>query len=181
MPWLPPVTTTNCEEESTVFRFFTYDALRYLAPTNAGSGRALSTSVLPPLYAQSFRLFRLVFAKYGLAHRAAARYLEALYGGSYPHWGRFYLYCGHRISLHWRRTMRITEQISALEVMGINATSYLVLPRILAAIFMFPLLVILAMALSILGGYLAGTLSGVMAATDYIEGIRTDFIPYNIA
>jgi phospholipid/cholesterol/gamma-HCH transport system permease protein len=77
-------------------------------------------------------------------------------------------------------TMRITEQISALEVMGINATSYLVLPRILASMFMFPLLVILAMALSILGGYLAGTLSGVMAAQDYIEGIRTDFIPYNI-
>jgi len=77
-------------------------------------------------------------------------------------------------------TMRITEQVSALEVMGINSTSYLVLPRILAAIFMFPLLVILAMALSILGGYIAGTLSGVMAAQDYIEGIRTDFKAYNI-
>jgi len=77
-------------------------------------------------------------------------------------------------------TMRITEQVSALEVMGINSTSYLVLPRILAAILMFPLLVILAMALSILGGYIAGTLSGVMAAQDYIEGIRTDFKAYNI-
>jgi len=77
-------------------------------------------------------------------------------------------------------TMRITEQISALEVMGINSTSYLVLPRILASMIMFPLLVILAMALSILGGYIAGTLSGVMAPQDYIEGIRTDFIPYNI-
>ena len=77
-------------------------------------------------------------------------------------------------------TMRITEQISALEVMGINSTSYLVLPRILAALLMFPMLVILAMVLSILGGYLAGTLTGVMTAQDYIEGIRTDFIPYNI-
>ena len=77
-------------------------------------------------------------------------------------------------------TMRITEQISAIDAMGINSASYLVLPRILAAMFMFPLLVILAMALSILGGYLAGTLSGAMVATDYIEGIRTDFIPYNI-
>src|SRR6478735_5255883 len=77
-------------------------------------------------------------------------------------------------------TMRITEQISALEVMGINSTSYLVLPRILAALLMFPMLVILAMLLSILGGYLAGTLTGVMTAQDYIEGIRTDFIPYNI-
>jgi phospholipid/cholesterol/gamma-HCH transport system permease protein len=77
-------------------------------------------------------------------------------------------------------TMRITEQISALEVMGINSTSYLVFPRILAALLMFPLLVILAMVLSILGGYLAGTLTGAMAPQDYIEGIRTDFVPYNI-
>ena len=77
-------------------------------------------------------------------------------------------------------TMRITEQVSALEVMGINSTSYLVLPRILAALLMFPLLVVLAMLLSIVGGYLAGTLTGVMTAEDYVEGIRTDFIPYNI-
>ena len=67
-------------------------------------------------------------------------------------------------------TMRITEQVSALEVMGINSTSYLVLPRIIAAMLMFPLLVILAMVLSILGGYLAGTLTGAMTAQDYIEG-----------
>ncbi|HEX8425559.1 ABC transporter permease [Hymenobacter sp.] len=78
-------------------------------------------------------------------------------------------------------TMRITEQVSALEVMGINSASYLVLPRIIAAILMFPLLVILAMVLSILGGYLAGTLTGAISPSDYIEGIRSDFIPYNIA
>ncbi|GGG41625.1 MlaE family ABC transporter permease [Hymenobacter glacieicola] len=77
-------------------------------------------------------------------------------------------------------TMRITEQVSALEVMGINSASYLVLPRILASMFMFPLLVILAMALSIIGGYLAGSLTGALSAQEYIEGIRTDFIPYNI-
>jgi phospholipid/cholesterol/gamma-HCH transport system permease protein len=77
-------------------------------------------------------------------------------------------------------TMRITEQVSALEVMGINSASYLVLPRIVAAILMFPLLVILAMGLSILGGYLAGTLTGAISAQEYVEGIRTDFIPYNI-
>jgi len=77
-------------------------------------------------------------------------------------------------------TMRITEQVSALEVMGINSTSYLVLPRIIAALLMFPILVVLAMVLSILGGYLAGTLTGAMAGQEYIEGIRTDFIPYNI-
>lgn len=77
-------------------------------------------------------------------------------------------------------TMRITEQISALEVMGINSSSYLVLPRVLAALLMFPMLVILAMALSILGGYLAGTLTGAITAQEFIEGIRVDFIPYNI-
>jgi phospholipid/cholesterol/gamma-HCH transport system permease protein len=77
-------------------------------------------------------------------------------------------------------TMRITEQIDALEVMGINASNYLVLPRILGAIITFPLLVVLAMMLSILGGYLAGTLSNAMTAQEYVEGIRTDFVPYNI-
>jgi phospholipid/cholesterol/gamma-HCH transport system permease protein len=77
-------------------------------------------------------------------------------------------------------TMRITEQVAALEVMGINSASYLVLPRIVAAILMFPLLVILAMLLSILGGYLAGTLTGAISAADYVEGLRMDFIPYNI-
>jgi phospholipid/cholesterol/gamma-HCH transport system permease protein len=77
-------------------------------------------------------------------------------------------------------TMRITEQVDALEVMGINSASYLVLPKIIAAIFMFPLLVIIAMTLSIGGGYLAGTLSGALTAQEYITGIRDVFVPYNI-
>lgn len=77
-------------------------------------------------------------------------------------------------------TMQITEQVDALEVMGINSSSYLVLPKILAAIVVFPMLVILAMFLSIAGGYVAGTLSGEITAQEYISGIRGDFIPYNI-
>ena len=77
-------------------------------------------------------------------------------------------------------TMRITEQIDALEVMGINSASYLVLPKIIASLLMFPLLVIVAMTLSILGGYVAGTLSGALSAQEYIEGLRSEFIPYNI-
>jgi phospholipid/cholesterol/gamma-HCH transport system permease protein len=77
-------------------------------------------------------------------------------------------------------TMRITEQVDALEVMGINSASYLVLPKIIAAIFMFPLLVIIAMTLSIGGGYLAGTLSGALTAQEYVTGIRDVFVPYNI-
>ena len=77
-------------------------------------------------------------------------------------------------------TMRITEQIDALEVMGINATSYLVLPKIIASILMYPLLVILAGFLSIMGGYLTALLTGVITGTDYIYGIRLEFVPYNI-
>jgi phospholipid/cholesterol/gamma-HCH transport system permease protein len=77
-------------------------------------------------------------------------------------------------------TMRITEQIDALEVMGINSSSYLVLPKIIAAIIVFPMLVIIAIFLSIYGGYLAGILSGVITETEYIYGIRVGFVPYNI-
>jgi phospholipid/cholesterol/gamma-HCH transport system permease protein len=77
-------------------------------------------------------------------------------------------------------TMRITEQIDALEVMGVNATSYLVLPKILAAMITYPLLVILAAFLSIYGGYLAGTLTGVVSPQDYIYGIRLDFNQFTV-
>ena len=77
-------------------------------------------------------------------------------------------------------TMRITEQIDALEVMGINATSYLVLPKIIASILMYPLLVILAAFLSIMGGYITAILTGVVTGTDYIYGIRFQFIEFNV-
>ncbi len=77
-------------------------------------------------------------------------------------------------------TMRITEQIEALEVMGINSASYLVMPKILAAMVTFPMLVILAAFLGIWGGYMAGTLTGVISERDYIYGIRDGFVPYNI-
>ena len=77
-------------------------------------------------------------------------------------------------------TMRITEQIDALEVMGINSSSYLVLPKMIAAMITIPMLVILAAFLSILGGYLAGTLTRVITPEEYIYGIRYAFVPYNI-
>ncbi len=77
-------------------------------------------------------------------------------------------------------TMQITEQVDALEVMGINSANYLVLPKILAALLVFPMLVILAMFLSIAGGYVAGTLTNALTAQEYITGIRDAFIPYNI-
>jgi len=72
-------------------------------------------------------------------------------------------------------TMRITEQIDALEVMGINSASYLVLPKILGTLIMYPLLVILSAFLSIYGGYIASLTSGVVSGTDYIYGIRIEF------
>jgi phospholipid/cholesterol/gamma-HCH transport system permease protein len=72
-------------------------------------------------------------------------------------------------------TMRITEQIDALEVMGINSSSYLVLPKITASLMMYPLLVILAAISSLVGGYLAGTITGVVTPTEYISGIRYGF------
>lgn len=78
-------------------------------------------------------------------------------------------------------TMRVTEQIDALEIMGINAPGYLILPKIIAGITMVPVLVIFSMALSIGGGYLGGTLSGAVTAAEYIQGITTDFNPYTIA
>ena len=77
-------------------------------------------------------------------------------------------------------TMRITEQISALDVMGINSASYLVLPRVLASLFVFPLLVMLAMSLGILGGYVASQAAGLMAGGDFITGLRYDFVPYTV-
>jgi phospholipid/cholesterol/gamma-HCH transport system permease protein len=77
-------------------------------------------------------------------------------------------------------TMRITEQIDALEVMGINSASYLVLPKIVASLLMYPLLVILAAVCSLVGGYLAGTLGDYITPTDYVYGIRFNFVAFTI-
>lgn len=77
-------------------------------------------------------------------------------------------------------TMKITEQVDALEVMGINAASYLVLPKIIAAVLMFPILVIIAAFISIFGGYLTAVLSGVISGNDYILGIQMTFIPFAV-
>ena len=76
--------------------------------------------------------------------------------------------------------MRITEQIDALEVMGINSSSYLVLPKIIASILMFPILVIISAFLAISGGYFAGSLTEVITGEEYIYGLRYEFNPFNI-
>ena len=77
-------------------------------------------------------------------------------------------------------TMRITEQIDALEVMGINSSSYLVLPKIIASMMMYPMLVIFSGVCSIVGGYLVGVLTGILTPTEYIMGIRSSFNEYTI-
>lgn len=77
-------------------------------------------------------------------------------------------------------TMRISEQIDALEVMGINSASYLVLPKIIASFFTYPMLVVLSAFLSILGGYLAGTMTGTLTGYEYTYGIRSEFSEFSV-
>ena len=77
-------------------------------------------------------------------------------------------------------SMRVTEQIDALEIMGINAPGYLILPKIISGITMVPMLVIISMFLSITGGYIGGSISGAVTPAEYIQGITTDFNPYTI-
>lgn len=77
-------------------------------------------------------------------------------------------------------TMRITEQIDALEVMGINSISYLVLPKIIASLLVYPMLVVFAGVCSLFGGYLAGTLTGIITPHDYEYGLRFVFNDFTV-
>ena len=77
-------------------------------------------------------------------------------------------------------SMRVTEQIDALEVMGVNSSSYLVLPKIIATVVFYPFLILMAIFLGICGGRIAGMLTGAFEAHDYISGIRLEFNPYLI-
>jgi len=72
-------------------------------------------------------------------------------------------------------TMRITEQIDALEVMGINSANYLVLPKVIASVVMFPVLIVMSSFLALVGGYLICLLTGVLSGTDFVYGIRSEF------
>ncbi len=76
-------------------------------------------------------------------------------------------------------TMRVTEQIDALEVMGVNALNYLVFPKIIAMLF-YPFAVAIAMYVGVFGGYLANIAGGYSSSGDFIEGLQMDFIPYHI-
>lgn len=76
--------------------------------------------------------------------------------------------------------MRVTEQIDALEVMGVNSASLLILPRIIAAVFFFPILCLLSMIVGLLGGYLSCVLANVVPPSEYIYGIQYAFYPHYI-
>jgi phospholipid/cholesterol/gamma-HCH transport system permease protein len=76
--------------------------------------------------------------------------------------------------------MRVSEQIDALEIMGINTKSYLVAPKILAALIVIPLLVILSMGLGIWGGRFAGVASGILSTDTFDRGLLENFMPYNV-
>lgn len=77
-------------------------------------------------------------------------------------------------------TMRVTEQIDALEIMGVNAPGYLISPKILAAIITIPMLIVLAISLSIGGGIFVGDATGILSSQQFIEGARSSFLPYNL-
>ncbi len=76
-------------------------------------------------------------------------------------------------------TMRVSEQIDALEIMGINSANYLILPKAIACLLFNPFLITLSMVLGILGGFFASYFTGIMAVTDYEYGIRYDFAPFD--
>ncbi|MFT4612069.1 MAG: phospholipid/cholesterol/gamma-HCH transport system permease protein [Psychroserpens sp.] len=76
-------------------------------------------------------------------------------------------------------TMRVTEQIDALEVMGINSLNYLVFPKFIA-LMLYPFVISIAMFLGILGGMVAVIFGGFGTIEDYITGIQMDFIPFHI-
>lgn len=76
-------------------------------------------------------------------------------------------------------TMRVTEQIDALEIMGVNSASFLILPKIIASIIFFPFLIILSMSVALVGGWLGGQAVDV-STSSYILGLHHDFMPFYI-
>jgi phospholipid/cholesterol/gamma-HCH transport system permease protein len=76
--------------------------------------------------------------------------------------------------------MRVTEQIDALDVMGINSANYLVLPKVVAMVFINPFLVMISMGIGIAGGWIAGSVSGEVPSAEFIYGIQYSFIPFYV-
>jgi phospholipid/cholesterol/gamma-HCH transport system permease protein len=77
-------------------------------------------------------------------------------------------------------TMRVTEQIDALEIMGINPATFLILPKIVASMIINPFLIMMSMLLAVGGGWLAGIFTGLFPSSEYIYGIQSFFHLYDI-
>jgi phospholipid/cholesterol/gamma-HCH transport system permease protein len=78
-------------------------------------------------------------------------------------------------------TMRVTEQIDALEIMGINPATYLIFPKIIAAVIFNPFLILMSMVLAMIGGWLSGLASGLISTYDYIYGLQAFYQFYDIS
>ncbi|MHC5202879.1 MlaE family ABC transporter permease [Myroides sp. LJL119] len=76
-------------------------------------------------------------------------------------------------------TMRVTEQIDALEVMGINSINYLVFPKLIAVL-LYPFVIGISMFLGILGGWFGGVMGGFVSSEEFIIGLQDSFIPFHI-
>jgi phospholipid/cholesterol/gamma-HCH transport system permease protein len=76
--------------------------------------------------------------------------------------------------------MRVSEQIDALEIMGINTKTYLVLPKIVASLIVIPMLVVISAVLGIWGGRFAGTMTGIISGATFDKGLLQYFQPYNV-
>jgi phospholipid/cholesterol/gamma-HCH transport system permease protein len=77
-------------------------------------------------------------------------------------------------------TMRVTEQIDALETMGINSLTYLILPKIVAAVMFFPIILIFSIGLSLMGGWLSLVMSGLTSTDTYVMGLRSFYLDSDI-
>lgn len=76
--------------------------------------------------------------------------------------------------------MRQKEHIDAMEIMGVNTAAYLITPKVVAALIVIPLLVAIAAFVSIIGGYVAAVPTGYMSSEEYVLGVRSFFLPYNV-
>ena len=77
-------------------------------------------------------------------------------------------------------TMRVTEQIDALEIMGVNSANYLIFPKVVASILINPVLIVFSMWMGILGGWIAMLATNQVTTNDFVQGIRLDFLGYTI-
>lgn len=77
-------------------------------------------------------------------------------------------------------TMKVTEQIDALEIMGVNSANYIILPKITSLMIFVPVLTILSIFCGIIGGYAVCVFGGIMPASDFEYGIQTMFKPFYV-